>query len=39
MFIKTSKDDMYYKKKKPIYFGKYFKEKLTNLINNGKTYC
>lgn len=38
MYIKGDKQDFNYRKKKPIYFGKHFRDKLIEKTNEGKTY-
>lgn len=39
LYLRGKSDVFYARRKIPIYINKYYKEKMENLVNEGKTYC
>ena len=39
LYIGGKNDVLFYRRKFPIYISKFYKDKLVNLVNQGKTYC
>lgn len=39
LYLHGKRDNFLHRKKYPIYMSRDFREKLTDLVNNGKTYC